>query len=69
MATTTTDENKKLVQEYLAAWDDGDLEATMALLADDVSTTYTAPSGEEVSLKIEEFLSFRIADDDRRTHP
>jgi ketosteroid isomerase-like protein len=68
MATTTTDENRKLVHEYPAAWDDSNLETTMALLADDVSTTYTAPNGEEVSLDVEESLSFRIADDDRRTY-
>ena len=55
MATTTTDENEELVHEYMAAWDDADPEATMALLADDFSTTHTAPSGEEVPLDSEGF--------------
>lgn len=55
MATTTTAENKELVHEYMAAWDDGDPEATIALLADDFSTTHVTLSGEELSLDIEGF--------------
>lgn len=52
MATTTTDENKELVHEYLAAWDDGRPEAITSFLADDFSTTYTDPSGTDVELDL-----------------
>lgn len=50
MATTTTAENKELVDEYLAAWDDADPAALDGLLADDFSTTYTDVTGEEIPL-------------------
>lgn len=52
MATTTTDENKELVREYIGAWDDGRQEAITPFLADDFSTTYTDPSGTDVELDL-----------------
>lgn len=55
MATTTTNQNKELVREYLAAWDDGDPGAVAALLAEDFTTTETDPEGEEIELDREGF--------------
>lgn len=52
MATTTTDENKELVHEYLDAWEDGGPELVSSFLADDFSTTYTDPSGTDVELDV-----------------
>lgn len=55
MSTTTTDENKELVQEYLAAWDDDEPDAITALLAEDFSTTYTDATGTDVQLDVDGF--------------
>lgn len=55
MATTTTDENKELVHEYLAAWEDEKLDAITALLADDFSTTHTDATGTDIHLDVAGF--------------
>lgn len=55
MSTTTMDENKELVQEYLAAWDDDEPDAITALLAEDFSTTYTDATGTDVQLDVDGF--------------
>lgn len=55
MTSTTTDENKELVHEYLAAWDDGEPDAISSLLADDFSTEYTDATGTDVTLQVEGF--------------
>lgn len=56
MTATTEDENKELVHEYLAAQDNKNLEAIPALLADDFSTTYTDPNGEEKRLDVDDLM-------------
>lgn len=53
MSTTTTDENKELVHEYLAAWDNADPEAVTDVLADDFVFTYEDMSGTETELGVE----------------
>jgi steroid delta-isomerase-like uncharacterized protein len=55
MATTTTDENKELVHEYLAAWEDEKLDAITILLADDFSTTHTDATGTDIHLDVAGF--------------
>ncbi len=47
----TPDEHKALIREYFAAWDAGEPEAIAAFFADDFSTTYTAPTGDEVRVE------------------
>lgn len=40
MATTTTDDHKELVHDYLAAWDEADAAAVGDVLGDDFSFTH-----------------------------
>lgn len=54
MATTTTDKNKELIHEYITAWKARDPQAIIDCFADDFSTTYTAPTGEEVHIEAED---------------
>lgn len=69
MATTTTDEQKALVRDYLAAWDDADPSALDDVLAD--SFTYTH---EDDELGVEGFKELMagffeaLSDPDHETH-
>lgn len=53
MSTTTTEENKELIHEYLDAWEDQNPDAIPAVLADDFSTAHTDPTGTEMQLDAE----------------
>lgn len=53
MSTTTTEETKELVHEYLAAWDEADPEAVTDVLADDFVFTHEDMSGTETELGVE----------------
>lgn len=55
MSTTTTSENKELVHEYLAAWDEADPEAVTDVLDDDFAYTHEDMTGTETELGVEEF--------------
>lgn len=48
---TTESENEALIREYFRAWDEGDVDAIAACFADDFSTTYAGPDGEEVTVE------------------
>lgn len=50
MSTQTTAETRELADEYLTAWEDGDVEAVTALLAEDFHVTYEDISGTETAL-------------------
>lgn len=43
--------NRALIRDYFAAWDAGDPEAIAAFFADDFTTTYTAWTGDEVTVE------------------
>lgn len=58
MATQTTQANKELIREYLAASADGDLDAMAALIADDYTCTHTLMTGEEVRIGPDDFRAF-----------
>lgn len=58
MPTTTADENKELIREYIAAGRDNDLEAMAALISDDYTCTHTLMTGEEVVIGAENFREF-----------
>lgn len=53
MSTGTTDVNKELVHEYLAAWDNEDPEALTDVFADDFVSTHEDMSGSEMELGVE----------------
>lgn len=54
MTQSTTEANKELVHEYFDAWEDQDPAAATAVFAADFSTTYTDPTGDEVTLESED---------------
>lgn len=58
MSTTTTDDNKELIREYIAAGREQDLDAMAALLADDYTCKTTLMTGEEVEIGPEDFRTF-----------
>lgn len=60
MATTATDENRELIHEYFEAWSNEDLGGVTALLSEEFLLTYTAPTGEEMRLDVDEFADAQI---------
>lgn len=60
MATTAADENRELIHEYFEAWSNEDLGGVTALLSEEFLLTYTAPTGEEMRLDVDEFADAQI---------
>lgn len=74
MATTSADQNKDVIEDYLAAWAQADPEAMTSTLAADFHTTVSDPTGDELALDVEgfqqlmrEYLS-AFADPDHEVH-
>ena len=69
MATTTTDENKELIHEYLAAWNDEERETFPPILAEDFTATYTNPTGVVTQLDADQLRDLWTESFEERSHP
>ena len=54
MTTASEKANKQLIHEYFDAWEERNPEAIAEFFADDFSSSYTDPTGEEVTIKAED---------------
>lgn len=60
MVSMAAEEHKELVQDYFDAWSNEDLDGVTALLAEEFRLTYTAPTGEEMRLDVDEFADAQM---------